>query len=97
MSEYPKPKIMIHMAGSRPVMKVQKRIADNWRRLPYQKLIKVGHTSIFIHSDLGLFSDEQRKEWFRIALEKKHPALMGLERAVQKIYPNKKVKIVISD
>ncbi|WP_427036611.1 hypothetical protein [Cytobacillus pseudoceanisediminis] len=97
MSEYPKPKIMIHMAGSRPVMKVQKRIADNWRRLPYQKLIKEGNTIIFIHSNLGLLSDEQRKKWFKIALEKKHPALMSLERTLQKIYPNKKVKLVIRD
>lgn len=89
MSEYPKPKIMIHMAGSRPVMKVQKRIADNWKRLPYKKLKKIGNTRIFICSDLMLFSKEQRKEWFRVALEKKHPVLMNLKRVMTEIYLDK--------
>jgi hypothetical protein len=86
MSEYPKPKIMIHMAGARPVMKVKKGIADNWKRLPYRYFMRNGNTRMHIYSDLMLFSKEGRREWFKVALEKKHPVAMDIAEAVRNCY-----------
>jgi hypothetical protein len=89
MSEYPVPKIMIHMAGARPVMKVKKSVADNWKRLPYRYLMRNDNTRIYIHSDLMLFSEEGRREWYRVAREKKHPVIMEIQEAVRNCYRDK--------
>lgn len=86
MSEYPKPKIMIHMAGARPIMKVKKRVADNWKRLPYKYLKRIGLTRVYIHSDLMLFSSDEREEWWRVAHEKKHPVAMDIEEVIRNWY-----------
>lgn len=86
MSEYLKPKITIHMAGARPVMKVKKRVADNWKRLPYKYLQRIGKARVYIHSDLMLFSEEGRREWYRVAAEKKHPVIMQIREAVLDCY-----------
>ena len=46
-----------------------------------KKELKVGNTTIIIHSPLVLMSDDEKEEWFKSEWEKGNPILKEIGRA----------------
>jgi hypothetical protein len=90
VSEYPKPTIMIHTAGSKIVMRVDRKTAAKWKRCKHRRLYNFEGTRVYVHSDFGLLTKNQQKEWFKIATEKKNPIVMRIHEAMNNCFKPRK-------
>jgi hypothetical protein len=80
------PNIMIHMSGSRIVKRVEKKVAENWKRCRHRKLYLFGLARVTVYSDFLLLTDKQKDEWVKIEFEKRNPILMEMQRVVSACY-----------
>lgn len=90
-------RIKIHMAGARVVKVVNKETVLKWKRCRHRRERKINKATIITHTDLFLLTDNQRKEWYREAIENKHPVMMDLQRVIQSMYPGHNVRLTVSD
>jgi hypothetical protein len=50
------------------------------------KVMKIGNTTVKIHSELCRLSSDERRQWYKEEMEKGNPVLLNIARVVNEIY-----------
>ncbi|MBY0144274.1 hypothetical protein [Neobacillus niacini] len=56
------------------------------RKEVFRQVMKIGNTTLFIHSELCRLTQDERRQYFQEELERGNPVLLELQRLVRESY-----------
>ncbi|MBV7507402.1 hypothetical protein KW850_19365 [Bacillus sp. sid0103] len=56
------------------------------RQEKFKQIMKIGNSTVIIHSELCRLSSDEKRQWFEEEIEKGNPVLLDIQRAIGDCY-----------